>query len=372
MAPAFSSRKQAASFALLLLFLLGAPWLAGKRLLPPREQAYASMGWTWGPYPWVKKQIFDETNDIDIAFMGSSRINCAIDTPYVQERLNERLGRKTAVRSICWAGAGFDALFITAKDLLEHRRVKTLVFCDESHFIYPGTGAKNWYRFGDDAASLSGLQFRFKAYYYFAAMVGMPRNLLELLTPNLPEEKNRSVLSYYELIWHADNPENRLGAVFARVGFRTVGFPGDDKVDTFVPYFPKTSVTPSDLCIYTPATASNFAFSDRPLPVWQTYFLTQFALEAKNHGCQLVLLHVPLLQEKASFKITESAYWPNVLRTDVAMMGIPTATLLDGMSEKDIKRLFLSDEHMNQNGMEYFTPLIIPALFQLYESKSDH
>jgi hypothetical protein len=367
MRPAFSSTEKAAAFVLLLLLLLLAPWLAGKRFLPPREQAYASAGWGWGPYPWIQKQIFDETNDIDIAFMGSSRIDWAIDTPYVQEKLDERLGRKTVVRSICWAGNGFDALAITARDLLEHRHVKTLVFCDESGMVNPGTGAVNWCRWGDDAGMLSGLPIRYKAYYYFAATVEMPRNLLELLTPNLPEETNDAIPNYYEANWHAPNPEKTLGAVIAQVGYRDY-----DKVEAFAPYLPQTGVTAADVFIYTPATATNFAFSERPLPVWQVHFLEQLESEAKSHDCKLVVLHVPVMEEKGSRQVSESAYWPGVMGTDVAMMGVPTGRLFAGMTDGEIKRLFSNSDHMNENGVKYFTPLIVPALIQLYESKSPH
>ena len=50
MRPAFASTKQVAAFALLLLLLLLSPALAGKKFLPPREQAYAAQGWGNGPY----------------------------------------------------------------------------------------------------------------------------------------------------------------------------------------------------------------------------------------------------------------------------------------------------------------------------------
>ncbi len=268
------------------------------------------------------------------------------------------------VRTLSWGFAGFEALFITAKDLLEHRHVHTLVFSDESDKIYPGYGAKNWYRFGDDAQSLSGLSLKYKAFFYFADTVVMVRNLVELLTPNLPEETNSPIPNYFEVNFHAAKAESSLGAAIVQLGFRSGGI-----VEPFVPYVPKTDVTPADCYTYTPATASHFAFSNRPLPSWQIYFLRQFALEAKNHGCQLVLLHIPMFDEKESFKIAETAYWPDVLGTDVAMIGIPTGRLLAGLSDDEIKRLFANVGHLNENGMKYFTPLIVPALFQIYESK---
>jgi hypothetical protein len=100
MGAAFSSTKQAAAFALLLLLLLLLPALMGKSLLPPREQVYSSMSWGAGGFPYMHDEIFNEKEDIDIAFMGSSRIWCGIDTAQVQARLGEKLGRKAIVRTL--------------------------------------------------------------------------------------------------------------------------------------------------------------------------------------------------------------------------------------------------------------------------------
>src|ERR1017187_7687811 len=82
MRPAFASTQQTAAFALLLLLLLLSPVLAGKKFLPSREQAYATRSWGSAPFPWIQNQIFQETNAIDIVFIGSSHILQAVDTPY--------------------------------------------------------------------------------------------------------------------------------------------------------------------------------------------------------------------------------------------------------------------------------------------------
>src|SRR5580658_7362886 len=103
MRPAFSSTKQAAARALLLLFLLAAPWLAHKTFLPHREQTYSSQSIRFEKCPWAQKFIFEETNDIDIAFVGSSHLCAGIDTPYVQQKLSEQLGRPAVVRTIFFA-----------------------------------------------------------------------------------------------------------------------------------------------------------------------------------------------------------------------------------------------------------------------------
>ena len=200
MRPVFASTQRAAAFALLLLLLLVAPGLSGMRLLPHQPQTYFSEGIQWGNFPWLQKFIFDETNDIDIAFVGSSQMIYGIDTPYVQRQLDERLGRKTVVRTIGWMGGGMDALFYTTRALLAHRHVKTLVFFDEISAAKPD-------------------EINLLANYYYGEVVWMPRNLLDLFEPNGPRVPGAEPFvsanpSAYER-WQSANPENQLGCMNA-------------------------------------------------------------------------------------------------------------------------------------------------------------
>lgn len=363
MRPAFSSANQTAAFAILLLFLLAAPWLGGRTLLPPREQAYASEGWRWGPYPWIQKQIFEETNDIDIAFMGSSRMDWAINTPSIQQKLDEQEGRKTVVRTIGWAGAGFDTLYFVAKDLLERRHVKMLVFYDEGSGTIPNEEALHWFRFGDNRGSLAGMPVRDQGVFYFAAVVGMPENILEWLTPNLPEAADNPIPNFCETAMHAANPESRLGSVAARLGF--AGHLGDNT--NFESYVPQTGATPGDVLTYSEATQADFKFSNPPLPAWQTSFARQFGALARAKHVQLVLLHLPVMAEKDAATMSESRYWPDFLQTDVMMMGIPGDRFFARLAPTEIERLYCDPNHLNQNGQTYFTGLLAPALLRAYE-----
>jgi len=130
MRPAFSSTRQAAAFALLLLALLLAPVLAQK-ILPPRETIYSSIWWASGDFPYMDGQIFREQSDVDIMFMGSSHIWAGFDTPYVQAQLGKQLGHPAVARTFGWAWPGYDPLYFVAKDLFAHRHVRMLVFEDD-------------------------------------------------------------------------------------------------------------------------------------------------------------------------------------------------------------------------------------------------
>jgi hypothetical protein len=368
MRPAFSSTWQAVAFALLLLFFLVSPLLLGKNNLPPREQAYASAGWDWGPYPWITKQIFEETNDIDIAFIGSSRIDWGIDTPQVQQALDAQLGRRSVVRTIGWGGAGFDALYFITKDLLARRHVKTLVFYDESIGHHPNPKAPKWFSFAADAGDLAGMPLRDQAIFYFAAMTGLPDDLQELVLPNLPEDTNSQTSKYYETHYQAANPEARLGSIFGRINFDSVIGANTN----FIPYLPRTGATAAEVSCYLPQTATNFLFLNRPLPAWQSHFARKFALLAQQNGCRLVLLHLPTIGEQNASVITETEYWPAYLQAKVDMVGIPGGRLFAGLSEDQMKQLYGDWFHLNENGQKYFTALITPALLQLYENQPGH
>ena len=372
MRPAFSSTGQAAVFLSLLLVLLAAPWLANQTFLPQRDQTYSSQSFRWEKNPWAQKFIFEETNDIDIAFVGSSHIGVGIDTPYVQDKLDEKLGRKTVVRTVTYFYPGFDALYFVTKDLLTHRRVKTLVFYDECSSTHYASDvhrlAPFWYRFGSDSRVMSGLSIGHQAIYYFASVIGMPRNLLELIVSNIPNDPENELTGPFAYL-RAPNPEAESGSIQSRLGFDQTYGHGNTN---FIPYLPHNEASPADVCVFAPSTATNFCFSEKSLPMSQVYFAKQFALLAKAHGCKLLELHLPLLAESKSPEITETRNWPDLMQAHVCLAGIPTGRLFKGLSEDEIENLFSDPEHLNVNGEKYFTPLITPALIQFYENHSEN
>jgi len=367
MRPAFSSTKSAAVFALVLLVLLALPVVVGKNLLPPREQAYQTKDWGAGPYPWLHHVIFEEKGEIDIAFIGSSHMFRDLDTPFVQAALSKKLGRPAVVRTIAWGGAGYDALYFTAKDLLENRKVRWLVFYDE---INPknvrNVQGTAWFRFRENYEDIAGLSFEERCRFYLTALVGMPRNLLGLIRPNLPAELYYSKPQAQDVFLHAPNPATRLGSFRARAGFNgALGMSND--YGPFVPFSPSNEVSPEAVCVYSPATKTNFLFASEPLPAWQVYFARKLAALSRQHDTRLMMLHLPVIQEMRSSVIPERACWPELLDAQISLMGIPPAKLFASLSDDDVRKLYSDYSHFNQNGMEFFTRLVTPAILQVYD-----
>jgi hypothetical protein len=368
MRPAFSSTGSAAAFALLLLMLLALPLVLGKNLLPSREQSYAALSWGSGPYPWIQNQIFEETNDIDIAFVGSSHIFNAINTPYVQAKLSEQLGRPAVVRTIAWGGAGYDALYFIMQDLLAHRRVRLLVFYDENGSLR-NTQLPMLFRFADNAAVLPGLSAAEKGLFYFAAVVGMPRNLLELLRPNLPAPLVADKPNHWEIVADGPNPAANLGCLSFRHGFAADPLAAAAPFEMFAP---ETSARPTDALIYSADTKTNFEFSTAPLPAWQAHFARKFGVLLREHGVQPVMLYLPALAEIRAPAIGERTFWPEIFPDNFALLGIPPAKLFGDLTDADVIKLYADPVHFNQNGQQYFTRLITPTLINLYETQFNH
>ena len=368
MRPAFASTKQAAAFALLLLAVLLSPVLAGKRFLAPREQAYSSQSWGSGPYPWIQNQIFEETNDIDIVFIGSSHILHAVNTPYVEAKLGEKLGRPAVARTIAWGGSGYDALYFVARDLFAHRKVRMMVFYDEDTAPSKRNNQMtSWFRFGEDAGLVSGLSPGAQGVFYFASVLGMPRNLLNLARANLPTPLISNPPNYWEQHYGSASIAMLLGCTRSELGFNYD--PTGDNFTAFTPFTPQTSALATDVEIYSAEKKGDFDFGTGHLPDWQLSFARQLGELAQTNGCRLVMLNIPVLADAQVATLPERTFWPDVFRGDFWMVGIPPAKMFGGLSDQEVHRLYVNVAHLNKNGMTYFTGLVTPALLHIYETR---
>ena len=360
MRPAFSSTRQAALFGLLILAILLLPLLLRKSLLPGREKLYAAASWGDGAFPYIHDQIFQESGDIDIAFMGCSTIFWGIDTPYVQARLSEKLGREAAVRTIGWNRPGYDPFYFISRDLLEHRKVRMIVFCDLSRGATNTAhlNASHWFRFGEDAPDLAGVPLQSEISFYASAALGAPRNLLSLLRPD------QSVIWSNQISWaqfvNIPNPALRLGSL--AVSKRYDG--------PFSEFAPPKPADPAAALTYSAGNKEAFQFSDAALPELQTAMMRKIGVLARKHGVKLVCLHMTGEEERRSTVIKERSFWPDTFQSEVSMVGVPGGSLFAGLSDQEVRKLFYDYQHFNANGQKYFTPAITPALMQLYESET--
>ena len=70
-----------------MLSLIALPWVNRSIGHPPREQCYKDMSIEAGPLSYTVERIFNDADDADILFLGSSLVRAGIDTEMVERGL---------------------------------------------------------------------------------------------------------------------------------------------------------------------------------------------------------------------------------------------------------------------------------------------
>lgn len=359
MRPAFRSSRSAVAFALLVAATLVAPAVVARTGWLERRGVYNSIPLKYGPFPFAGQQIFDRTDDADIVFMGSSRVFTSIYTPYVKRQLTAKLGREANVFTLGWPWPGFDADYVVARDLFSHRRVKMLVISNED--LGPDGAhlhAARWFRWGENNEAIDDLPASAKAQYYASTVLGMPRHVLGAARENIVEDPLRCRENFWNSYYHAPNVAENDGSLRARLGF-------GNRYAVFEVFRPHGAATPADARVYSGATKDSFEFAGHLQPV-QLHFARKLAQLCQEHGTRLVVMHVPVYSEREKNTIREVEMWPEALGAPLDLVGIPPAKLFAGIAQDDVQKLFYEDAHLNQNGQDFFTPLITPTLLDLY------
>ena len=361
MRPAFLSPHRAVAFICLLVFLLVLPILLAKSGAMDRRDAYLTVTRNAGPYPWIYQQIFVETNDVDIAFVGSSRMMADVSPRYVRDELAHVKGSAPVVFSLAWNFGGYDALYTITRDFLEHRRVRMIVVYDDlGDSVHPY--AEYWMRMGEQSDARAGLPLPVRAALYGSEVLGAPRYLLTALSH--PRFDPHWDTTPYFIDKNGANFKNELGANCKRFGM------GADPA-TFVPFIPGGLATPTDALIYSTATQAAFAFPDNGANDYQIHFARLFVELCRQHHTRIVGLYLPALSDKDSRAMTWRPPWREFAAGSATLTGIPASALFRGLSAADVEKLYFNDAHMNVNGQRYFTSLITPVLLKLYANSTN-
>ncbi len=354
------------AFALLLASLLALPAVVAETGWLDRRDVYPAVPWDSAPSSFIQRQIFGETGDADMVFLGSSHIWASVDTPYVQKKLSEKLGRNATVFTLGWAWPGFDAVYVIGRDLLEHRRVHTLVIYDDGRDDSPHPLSNYWFVMGENSEALSGLSPVAQLSLYGGAILGMPRQLLSLVRPNPMEDPGHARPNIWSTGYRTPNLAQNLGALRVRLAY---GFKKD-----FVPFQPRGGATEADVLVYSAETRDRFEFSGRParpVSAYQFHFVRKLAQLCRERRTQLVILKIPVLDETGDrVSVAAPELNPEIPGAHPEIVGIPPAKLFAGISAADAPKLFYDVSHLNQNGQDFFTPLITPALLKLYDIPS--
>jgi hypothetical protein len=346
--PAFVSKRQQIWFLALLVCILILPQVITWSGTVSRRNSYEIMPENQGAYSFVMKEVFDNTEDIDILFLGSSILFNGVDTPQVQKELSLKLGRPARVVTFGHYFNSIDILHMQVRDLLERKRVR-LVVMSIPRMPYndgPSTTAHRFFRYSDDKETFDELPFKYQAVLYSSAILRTPQDLLTLVRPNGSTPSDFA---------------QDLGADKSALGM------GRDPL-TFERYAPASpQINYSDL-IYSGSTREKFRFTGEPIPFYQNVHLDKLIDQLRQHHTSVMMLNIPQYSERHSDKIVERDDWAKRFQMDIPLVGVPPATLFAGLNEEEIEKLHFDEEHLNLNGNEFFTRTVLPAILMVYET----
>lgn len=374
MQPAFSSTRQAIGFSLLVSIIILLPAIAARTGWFKIEGRYPSISIARGGVPTLQQEIFDNTNTVDVACVGSSRM-LTIDTPFLEHEFSEHLHHPAKVFTLGWNWSGFDILYFVVRDLLRQRHVRMLVVNDETQrtakpgqieyvfrqHSYPHRLATYWYWRGQDVVALGLLDLPLKDVIaaYGAAIIDLPRYLLDWARPSLPFNLPRCPPMQQFVA-------NRGAALWA--------WGWGESPETFSAYdvreFP---AAPADVVVYSDATRAMFTFTGPPRDAYAEYFAKELTRLCQEQGTKLVVLHMPSPTEGQQVTIPDPQHWSQDFGAPVELIGIPGIKLFAGRAPAEVRKLFFSDElHLNKNGSDLLTRLITPTLLQFYDASTNH
>lgn len=337
MFPAFEDWRAAARFAALLVLLLLLPLFLAKIGLPPRSAVYDSLRLSSGPYLKARTQLFATQGDIDIAFVGSSILNVAVNADELQSRLESRYGPNVNVRMFGFVFQGYDMQYVMTRDLLEHRRVKMLVvsFSGPRHISdRPHVQLHNLLRWGEYPEMLDGLRLPDRLSIYASSVLDGPRQLVKLLRPERPLEVADS---HRSLMVHESVPE--------------------------------ITAAPAPAVILSDSTREQFMFGDPDISGRQRHFAVKLAELAAQHHVTLVVLNIPTPEEFGYDRIWERADWSRMLTGNPTVVAFRRSDLF-GREPPD--RFFADSVHMTAEGQERFTRSLTDYLMTRYGELANH
>jgi hypothetical protein len=304
-----------------------------------------------GAFSFVKNEIYDNTEPIDLLFVGSSVTFGAIDAPQVERALSDKIGRPARVMTFGHYFNSLDIVYQQVRDLVARKKVR-MIFLSIPRLPYPEGPSPIAYRFmryNDAPEVFEALPVQSRLSVYACSVLRSPRDVLTLIRPNFV--KNPSPFA------------KNLGADKADWGA------GRDPLK-FVRFAPAAPTFRSEDMIYSPETADRFIFSGEDIPEHQKIYLKMLVELLRREKIPFAMINIPQNTERLSPKIIERRNWSEDFGTEIPIIGVPPAALFSGLSEKDIELMFYDEMHFNTNGNEFYTKTILPAVLEIYERKT--
>ena len=119
---------------------------------------------------------------------------------------------------------------------------------------------------------------------------------------------------------------------------------------------------------YSETTANHFEFGSS-MNEHQMHYLRSMAELLRRYKVQVIVLHIPVEAGRDSAVVSEALAWKQLFGPQTVILGLPSKVLfLRDYRIPSTTLLFRDPYHFNENGFEFFSAAIIPAILPLVDA----
>lgn len=294
---------------------------------------------------YIGRKIFDPGPDIDMLFLGPSTLWSSINASLLETKLREmNHTEEISVQNFGHKDKGFDLDYFTLLDLLGQKKVKTLFL-----------------------SSPNASQFeinRITRYIWdpLHHSAGLPASMLGRLYAEKILESSQTLFRFYVARPVIDPRvykyiSRRNGTLYLPWGF---GSPQKREPFTRKTYKP-LNISLDDWLLDAQEMRLKGEFS--PL---QAFFLKKIYQLASEHGIRVYIVTPPGVYDEMEDTVPYigSQSW---IGPRLDYVGVPMKRLFPGMGPEELKKyIYFDATHFNQNGADYYSASILPAMQEIY------
>ena len=114
-------------------------------------------------------------------------------------------------------------------------------------------------------------------------------------------------------------------------------------------------------------TSSKFKNHNIPLTSLQHTFLKEIMYLAEKNKVKVIILNIPIHSVLNKQKIPMKLNWKDYFGKNIDVIGVQKNILYKGFDDNKIKLLYY-DDHLNVNGMSFWSKFIAPSILEIYKS----
>lgn len=345
-------KERSPSLNVLILFSILAvsvllTFISGNGAFLTRSERYETVPSNGGNFVFLKHQLFTETSDIDVAFIGSSQVWQGIAAKKIESELSVKLGRPAKVLVLACNWSGPDVIYTILNDLLSHRRVKLVML----QIPHAGLGGPHYtlrwigHNFRDKNIETNPAAQYFSRYdkmqLFAADMLGMPWIIQRTLLPQ------KSHLSSYG--WSID-PNGSLPVASTMVG---------------TPVQPNLAATLPKLHSDTDFVLErkDFNFYQAEISTYLAAYLKGIRDVTSHYKTRLAFFEIPRFDQKTECAVPFGHEISQIFsQEEYTFIGMPACQFFKSLPEFDWRQFYADTFHMNKEGMTYFADILIPSI----------